>query len=217
MVGPRHLVTASHCVLEADGDLATSGWWSPGQTETQTPNGGPYRWRGLSLRDWRNGAKWDYALLYLDDNPAVATLGWFGMAYWTSASSYVGRTTYQFGYPCGNNLSCGSSTTGLHRCKASPDTYKRCDGWMYGDATTLQSGASTSDDRLKGNYDSTNGQSGMILYTFLGSKRAVLAVHKGLTGGLNGGPRLRSSMYNDLCTWIGIVNSIYGTDGLCGG
>jgi V8-like Glu-specific endopeptidase len=159
MIGPRHVITAAHCVMNKDGDITFSGYFNPGQTNTTRTNGGASRhWSGLMLRDWRVARRYDYALLYLDDVPENPALGWMGVAWWTSASSYVGKTAYNKGYPCGPNMNCGLISN--QQCKASPRDDKRCDGWMYGDSATLEWGAATSDDRLEYNLDTSDGHSG---------------------------------------------------------
>lgn len=216
MVGPRHVLTAAHCVMGSDGNITTSGYFNPGQTNTTVTNGGTSRhWTGVMLRDWRVARRYDYALLYLDDAAANAQLGWMGIAWWTDASGYTGRTAYNKGYPCGPNNTCG--TIWSQQCKASPRSDKRCDGWMYGDSATLHAGAFTSDSRLEYDIDTSDGHSGSAIYTYLDGDPAVLAVHYGPNGNdtYNAGSRFRSSMWNDICTWIGDVPSAYGTHSLC--
>lgn len=165
------------------------------------------------LRDWRAGRRFDYALLYLDDKPANVALGWMGVAWWTDALSYTGHAAFNKGYPCGPSNSCGTIAHQL--CKASPRSDHRCDGWMYGDSTTLTPYAATSDYRLEYDLDTSDGHSGSAIYTYLAGSPAVMAIHYGNSGGLNAGARFRSSMWNDICTWIADVPSAYGTHSLC--
>jgi V8-like Glu-specific endopeptidase len=214
MVGPRHVLTAAHCVMNAAGDITTSGFFNPGQTNTTINNGGSSRrWSGVMLRDWRVARKYDYALLYLEDRADNASLGWMGIAWWNSTSSYTGKFVYNKGYPCGPNLSCG--TIANQQCKASPRADDRCDGWMYGDSASLHSGAATSEDRLEYDLDTSDGHSGSAIYTYLDGAPAVLAVHFGPSGSYNGGARFRTSMWNDICTWIADVPSSHATHALC--
>ena len=53
------------------------------------------------------------------------------------------------------------------------------------------------------------------MYTYLDGTPAVMAVHYGPNGSYNAGARFRTSMWNDVCTWIADVPSAYGTHGLC--
>jgi V8-like Glu-specific endopeptidase len=216
MVGPRHVLTASHCVMNAAGNITFSGFFNPGQTNTTVTNGGTSRkWNGVMLRDWRNGRRFDYALLYLDDAPANVQLGWMGVAWWNDASGYIGKTAYNKGYPCGPNMNCGLISN--QQCKASPRSDDRCDGWMYGDSASLHVGTFTGDSRLEYDLDTSDGHSGSAIYTYLDGAPAVMAVHYGPSpsNNYNAGARFRSTMWNDICTWIADVPSQYGTHGLC--
>lgn len=214
MVGPRHVLTAAHCVMGSDGNVTTSGFFNPGQTNLTKLNGGASRkWSGVMLRDWRVARRFDYALLYLENRADNASLGWMGIAWWNDASGYNGRVAYNKGYPCGPNMNCGLVSN--QQCKASPRSDDRCDGWMYGDSATLDGSAFTGDSRLEYNLDTSDGHSGSAVYTYLDGVPAVMAVHYGPGGVYNAGARFRTSMWNDICTWIADVPSSYGTHSLC--
>ena len=215
-IGPRTVLTAAHCVMNRDtGVLTSSGFFNPGQTNASTPNGA-IAWSGVFLRDFRIHRKFDYAVLYLADSQAVFNLGWMGVAWWTSAAGYSGRSSRNFGYPCGPNIACGATTS--QTCKNSPRADKRCDGWMYSHNTTLDSGSSQSDDLLNFDNDVSVGHSGSGIFTFLGSEPAVMAVVSGGTVGLKAvGARFRQSMWDDVCSWIANPNfqSAFGSHSLC--
>lgn len=208
-IGPRALLTASHCILNGTtGNITTSGWFNPGQTSTTTPNGS-FRWRGAYLRDHRLGRKYDYAVLFLDDNSSAVGLGWMGVNYWNSESSYTGKVATLRGYPCGSNRSCGQITA--QRCAASPRADKRCDGWMYSHSASIPSNSWSVSGELRINNDGSSGQSGSAVFR----NNAVLGTYWGSRSGQNYATRFRQSMWNDVCGWIGSVPSAFGSHSLC--
>jgi V8-like Glu-specific endopeptidase len=211
-VGPRAVLTAAHCVMGQDGNIAFSGRFNPGQTSTTTPNGS-IPWSGVFLRDWRIHGKYDYAIIYLQDTPAAVGLGWMGIGWWNSASGYDGRWASLFGYPCGANRGCGAIT--VQRCNASPRTDKRCDGWMYGHSRPLTLTSFMTNDLLQYDNDMSSGQSGSAVYTWFNGGPMVLAVNTHSSNGISRGVRFRQSMWNDVCSWIAIGASAYATHALC--
>jgi hypothetical protein len=138
-----------------------------------------------------------------------------GIGWWNSASSYNGRGSSLFGYPCGANRDCGEIDE--QRCKASPRTDHRCDGWMYGHARTLTTSSFRSDDLLQYDNDMSSGQSGSAVYTWFNNSPMVLAVNTHSWSGVSMGPRFRQSMWNDVCAWIAhpAKQSAYATHPLC--
>jgi V8-like Glu-specific endopeptidase len=213
-IGPRAVLTAAHCVMSDAGSITFSGRFNPGQTATTTPNGS-IPWSGVFLRDYRVHRKYDYAVIYLQDSPATVGLGWMGIGWWNSASGYNGRGSSLFGYPCGNKRGCGGIDQ--QRCKASPRSDKRCDGWMYGHARTLTTSSFRSDDLLQYDNDMSSGQSGSAVYTWFNSEPMILAVNTHSWSGVSMGPRFRQSMWNDVCSWIAHpqTQSAYATHALC--
>lgn len=212
-IGPRAVLTAAHCVMNSSGNITTSGWFNPGQTNTQRPFGS-IRWSGVFLRDWRVHRKYDYAVLFLTDSSTAVGLGWLGVAYWNGASGYTGRGASLHGYPCGANRGCGQTTS--QRCKASPRSDKRCDGWMYSHSRNLWDNSYRGDHLLQYDHDMSSGQSGSSVYVKLSSNdRRVVAVNTHSWSGVSMGPRFRSSMWNDVCTWIAAVPSAFGVHGSC--
>lgn len=212
-IGPRAVLTAAHCVMNSNGNISSSGRFNPGQTNTQTPNGS-IPWNGVFLRDWRIHRKYDYAVVFLSDSAATVGLGWLGVAYWNNAASYAGRGASLHGYPCGPNRSCGAITS--QRCKASPRSDKRCDGWMYSHSSNLWANSFRNDDLLQYDNDMSSGQSGSSVYVQLSpGDRRVVAVNTHSWNGVSMGPRFRASMWNDVCTWIAAVPSAFGSHGSC--
>jgi V8-like Glu-specific endopeptidase len=216
-VGPRDVLTASHCVFDVNGNWTTSGTFNPGQTNTTTPNG-TYSWHGVYARDWRvDDHSYDYAVVFVDDSQAFVNLGWMGVEWWNSASSYTGMTAKNRGYPCGPDYACGAITT--QECAASPRSDKRCDGWMYGMDSTLTSTAYRTDyPLLNYNNDVSEGHSGSAIFN---TDNAVIAIVTHQEGSDHSapcqGPRFRQSMWNDVCSWIADPNyqSAYGQNSLC--
>ncbi len=211
-IGPRDVLTAGHCVMDQNGNWTTSGTFNPGQTNTTTPNGS-YAWGGVYARDWRvDEHSYDYAVFFVNDSQAFYDLGWMGVQWWNSASGYTGMNVSNRGYPCGPNTWCGPITN--QRCKASPRSDLRCDGWMYGMDAALDSTAFRTDyPLLDYNNDVSEGHSGSAIFN---STPAVLAVVTDTDGVLTDechGPRFRQSMWNDVCSWIADPNfqSAYGS------
>jgi V8-like Glu-specific endopeptidase len=199
-VGPRAVLSASHCFLTEDGMITgLNGFFNPGQSSTATPNGS-IPWNGLFLRDWRLAAKADYAVFYLADSSTTYNLGWMDIGYWDTAAEYTGVVVNLSGYPCGSNTDCGS--TAVQRCAASPRADKRCDGWMYSDASTLYAASFRSDGQLEYSNDCSFGQSGAAMYMTNFWGPIVLAVQTEAPTGVCRGPRFQLSMWNDVCTWI---------------
>lgn len=212
-VGPRHVLTASHCVLRDNGTWIGSGWFHPGQTNATHPNAGgtAIHWSGVYARDHRIAGSADYALLYLEDRQNSYNLGWVGMYWQNSASWYAGQVAWLHGYP----KKTYPYDTG--RCNASPLASKDCDGWMYSDGAVLSSTDFTLDQELTYDIDTTSGQSGNSVLWGSGSSWSTLGVLRGSPGpeggwptGKNRGPRMRDNMHADICDWINNVTSVWG-------
>ena len=214
-IGPRAVLTNSHCVLDENGNWTTNGWWHPGQTRTEHPNAGgtAVRWSGVFARDWRIHRKFDYAIIFLEDRANAVSLGWMGVNWWNGASSYNNQLVALRGYPA------RSSSLDSRKCNASPFASKNCGGWMYSDLAILSSSSfregGSDDDQLAYDIDTTAGQSGSAVYRV--SNNAILGVHWGYFGGAssNFAARFRSSMWNDVCAWIRAVPSQHASHSLC--
>lgn len=210
-VGPRHVLTAAHCVLSEGGTWTTSGWFHPGQTNSTHPNGAAVSWSGVYARDYRVSRRWDYALLYLQDRADSTSLGWMGVRWWNSASSYNGLLASLYGYP-------SKTGSGTSDCQASVLSNKNCDGWMYGHSDILDSDAFRSDEQLEYDIDTGPAQSGSAVWR----NNEVLGVHWGCAAfggcsgdGRNRAARFRQNMWNDVCSWISEVDSAFGSHSLC--
>lgn len=222
LIGPRHVITASHCVLSSTGVWTTSGLWHPGQTRTAHPNAGgtAVAWSGVYARDWRVGREFEYAVLILEDRANVASMGWLGVAYWSGSSDYNGRNARILGYPS------RSTSNAWQKCKASPFASDNCGGWMYRDQQNLTSSSFISSGELQYDIDTSSNQSGSTILTDVSSLGWVtLGIHYGCSSttpwdgcsgsGLNRSSRFRTSMWNDVCSWITSTPSAHGTHSIC--
>ena len=220
-VGPRHVLTAAHCVLSANGTWVTSGFFHPGQTNVSHLNtsGTAVFWSGVYARDWRGGGsnrRFDYALLYLEDRQDSANLGWIGIMWGDQASNYTGTTAHIRGYP----KKVGGQDD--RRCRTSTLSPKECDGWMYSDHRPLDANAFRSDEQLEYDLDASYGQSGSSVLASVSGAWVTLGVNWGCDGFLgcensdrNRAARFRTSMFNDVCSWIAEVPSAFGEHLLC--
>lgn len=200
MIGPRHAVTAAHCLHDGAGSWYWPLYFSPGhkgEGSDRTPNGA---YRKVVARYARTyDAGWDYGLLILEDRPETASLGWLGFGWWSSDSFYEDRALRVFGYPGAN-----------YACAASPNSDGSCGGYMY------QSFCSVSDyssDVLYHQCDTQKGNSGSALQSWVGSDLYVIGVHKGAPdSAANYGPRFTQQKASvDLCGWIKQWPSVYAT------
>ena len=227
-VGPRAVLTASHCVYNPlTGAWTTSGFFNPGQTNTTTPNGS-HAWAGVYARDYiANGRQDDYAVFFVNDSSAFYNLGWLGIGWSTDPAFYSGMNAKNRGYPCGPNLGCGMIST--QRCADSARSDLRCDGWMYGMDIPLPSDAFWPNNLLAYHNDVSFGHSGSAIYD---NNSAVLGIvtHQESQPGCNSnnvppcpwylpchGPRFRQAMWDDVCSWIADPNfqSAHGQHPIC--
>ncbi|NMO14272.1 trypsin-like serine protease [Pyxidicoccus fallax] len=199
MIGPRHAVTAAHCLHDNAGTWYWPLYFSPGHKGSgadRTPNGA---YRKVVARYARTHATaWDYALLILEDKPETANLGYLGFGWWTSDSFYQDRAMRVWGYPVWNNT-----------CAASPLASDDCGGYMYRSSCTI---SNTTSDVLYHKCDTQGGNSGSAIQSYVGSDLYVLGVHKGYPDSTtNWGPRFTEQKIGDLCDWIEAWPSAYST------
>lgn len=209
-IGPRHAITAAHCLHDCDGTWYSPIWFAPGQQGDTWKNGGPRKMVARYARTCANSS--DYGLLILEDSSSFASLGWVGYGWWNNLSSYQGKTVWVRGYPQYNQT-----------CAASPRGDNKCGGYMYSHIRNLPSVTHTN-GYVYHSSDTSGGQSGSSLIYFLQNGDPItLGVHKrgnepssGATitsspATYNIAPRMRSSMWNDICTWIGNFPSSYAS------
>ncbi|MEU4447000.1 trypsin-like serine protease [Actinosynnema sp. NPDC023926] len=188
LIGPRHLLTAGHCIHQGGGG-ADKGWFpdrkvGPGQNGIGNyPNGLKNSHWYFSVSGWYDHGNpvFDYAMIVLEDLRSTASLGWLG---WRSNGHWGEHWTA--GYP---NWS--------FQCADSPSADGQCDNYQYGDSDSTQLVLAKL---LKTHVDVQTGQSGSPIYEIDDDGRrvtAVVAYHGG-----NWATRVTAARSNNFCDWI---------------
>ncbi len=159
LIGPRHIITAAHCMNEQ----GTNNWFSPritpakngfGTTLAQEPFGStrvttnpapgtevwywtPWQWRNPDLTGWQ----WDWGMLVIPDRLGDQT-SWMG--YFAASANYLNNVSkWNRGYPqCNtgrgnspiggndqNNCQNGRMYGDVNRCNIGSFSNKGADGW----------------------------------------------------------------------------------------
>jgi V8-like Glu-specific endopeptidase len=187
LIGPRHLLTAGHCIHQGGGGKG-QGWFTnrkvaPGQKGIGVfPNGLKNHAWYFSVVGWFDNADpaYDYGMIVLEDRNDTAHLGWLG---WRSSGHTGGHWT--FGYP-------GWS----HTCAASPSANGLCNNFLYGDDN---SASLVLSKQIKTQADAETGQSGSPIYKWNNGDRRVIAV---LAYHGNWGTRVTGARSSNFCDWI---------------
>lgn len=195
LVGPKHTLTAAHCVWDwtgpntgswgtgtlragrngaawlADASISSQRWyWVPSQYRAAATNPGHSEWDiGMYVT---HGSR-------MGEDPDVG--GWLGWWWFTSTKGFESNDKYNRGYPaCGNELSPESCVS----------------NHLYGDTQTCDVGdygggqdSASIPRKVKHSCDTSGGMSGSSLYEYNDDTEAwvVTAVHTGRDG--NEGPR----------------------------
>ena len=178
LIGPRHVLTAGHCVY----NIRTDKWYSrlsfsPGQNGNTRPWGKIGWKRAISVKGWTKNHKrnYDYAMIVLKKDIGK-TVGWMGYGWRKPMPKYnVNINGYPGDKPFG--------TMWHSFCKMRIITARR----LYYPCDTF------------------GGMSGSAVYVYWKSskKRTIYGIHAyGVDStGLNGGTRITKSVFNNLKRW----------------
>lgn len=92
LVGPKHVLTAGHCVSDGNGNWYSALDFTVGQNGSYKPWGSEGWANAMTVSEWHNGANWnyDYAMIILDAAPHGG---------YESYGKYSGGTHTVTGYP----------------------------------------------------------------------------------------------------------------------
>lgn len=183
LVGPRHVLTAGHCVYDIDNDL----WYrsldfSPGQNGSSRPYG-KYSWEvAIAASGWVNShsANHDYAMIILGTNIGN-TVGWLSYGWRNPLPKY---TVNIAGYP-------GDKPYGTMWATYCKIAVIRTDRFYYP-------------------CDTYGGMSGSGVYAYFSStgSRIIYGIHAYGTGGsypssrYNSATRITQTKFNAINSWI---------------
>jgi glutamyl endopeptidase len=178
LIGPRHVLTAGHCVYNISNDKWYSALaFSPGQNGATRPYGKINWKRAISVKGWTQSHKrdYDYAMIVLDQDIGNA-VGWMGYGWKNPMPLYnVNINGYPGDKPSGTmwHAFCGMKIITTYRL------YYPC--------------------------DTAGGMSGSAVYLYIAAenKRIIYGIHAyGVDGtGYNGATRIREAVFDNLKKW----------------
>ena len=178
LIGPRHVLTAGHCVYNIRSDKWYSKLsFSPGQNGSHRPYGKIGWKKAISVKGWTKSHKrnFDYAMIILKQDIGKR-VGWMGYGWKNPMPKYnVNINGYPGDKPRGTmwHSFCKMAIITTYRLYYPCDTY----GGMSG--------------------------SGVYVYWSNTKKRIIYGIHAyGVDStGLNGATRIRKSVYSNLRKW----------------
>ena len=194
LVGPRHVVTAAHCIYSRSSNTWSAGFsvtpgraggnWNYGRS--QVPTAPAFTWYFTPFQ-WRQASpvggvlQYDFGVLILPDRLGDLT-GWMGYAT-IDGGTMQASLVYNRGFPwC--NATLGNGTPRTDDVGDDPSSGLTCnDRHLYGDISPCTTGNFHSPDadgwnrRVDHSCDGSAGQSGSPLYRYFNGAPAVIAVH----------------------------------------
>lgn len=179
MIGPKHIVTAAHCIRDFDDSRWVSSTARAGRSgsawrdSVSFSTSDTWYWTPSQFRSIADGlddmpfsaTPYDIGVIVTHGDRMGNTVGWMGWYWWSSDASFGNRVRYNRGYPlCGrSNSPAGCQTNGL-----------------YGDTAYCASGDYSSPDgdginrRFRFHCDASGGHSGSSLYHYLNGTTPVV-------------------------------------------
>lgn len=188
-IGPRHVLTAAHCIWDRSANTLTKVKVVPGLDGFATEPNGMNAVKFYVVPDgWdeEGSTRYDYALLVLWDQEL--SLGWQGFAA-KSHPSLNESSAWLVGYPANH-----------WECSASPEASGLCWDHLYAQSCTLQQVWASE---IWHKCDAKRGQSGSPHYHYNGGSRQVVGVLSAESSNWNKDCRIRSGNFDSLCDWIG--------------
>ncbi len=193
LVGPRHIVTAGHCLYNRTSNTwagsffvtpgRAGGNWSYGQS--QLPSAAftwyftPWQWRQANPAG--GSGQYDFGILVLPDRLGDQT-GWMGYAALANATLQT-ALVFNRGFPWCNAVDQNGNTR-IDDVGDDPNSGLTCvDRHLWGDASSCSIGNFHDVDgtqwarRFDHSCDASASQSGSPLYTYLNGVPAVIGVH----------------------------------------
>lgn len=173
LVGPRHVLTAGHCVHPGGGGVSkfysnrgfAPGWKGKGNTQAENPNGHYKPIMYFAPKGWvnSNDSRYDYAIIVLENNNKLRSLGWLGSKDGTVVN-LTQKSIKNRGYPSASQ-----------KCRASPiatgPNKGKCFNYMYG---MTGKGIAVGAFKFSHNADTTKGHSGSPMFK---SDNRIYGIH----------------------------------------